>query len=76
MLKHAPGAARTPKPSKAPQNKGLLDAAMEILRDAVNGRPFANQAQLARASGESEANISRWLSGASTPTLRRLGLCS
>ena len=51
---------------------GLLESAIEILRQAVTGRPFANQAQLARASGESEANISRWLSGASTPTLRRL----
>ena len=51
---------------------GLLESAIEILRQAVSGRPFANQAQLARASGESEANISRWLSGASTPTLRRL----
>ncbi|MBQ3060241.1 MAG: helix-turn-helix domain-containing protein [Desulfovibrio sp.] len=50
----------------------LLESAIEILRQAVSGRPFANQAQLARASGESEANISRWLSGASTPTLRRL----
>jgi len=53
-------------------SKGLLNEALEILRQAVSGRPFANQAQLARASGESEANISRWLSGASTPTLRRL----
>jgi len=51
---------------------GLLESAMEILRQAVSGHPFNNQAQLARASGESEANISRWLSGASTPTLRRL----
>ena len=51
---------------------GLLESALEILRQAVTGRPFSNQAQLARASGESEANISRWLSGASTPTLRRL----
>ena len=51
---------------------GLLESAVEILRQAVSGHPFTNQAQLARASGESEANISRWLSGASTPTLRRL----
>ena len=51
---------------------GLLESALAILRQAVSGRPFSNQAQLARASGESEANISRWLSGASTPTLRRL----
>ena len=51
---------------------GLLESALEILRQAVSGKPFTNQAQLARASGESEANISRWLSGASTPTLRRL----
>ena len=58
-----------PQPTNHP---GLLESAIEILRQAVSGRPFANQAQLARASGESEANISRWLSGASTPTLRRL----
>lgn len=53
-------------------NTGLLYSAINILRQAVSGHPFSNQAQLARASGESEANISRWLSGASTPTLRRL----
>jgi len=51
---------------------GLLESALEILRQAVNGRPFANQAQLARASGESEPNISRWMNGTSTPTLRKL----
>ncbi|MDO5484635.1 MAG: KpsF/GutQ family sugar-phosphate isomerase [Desulfovibrionaceae bacterium] len=42
------------------------------MRQAVSGRPFSNQAQLARATGLSEGNISRWLSGASTPTLRKL----
>lgn len=72
MLKRVSDASRTPKAYKAPQNKGLLEAALEILRDAVNGRPFANQAQLARASGESEPNISRWINGTSTPTLRKL----
>lgn len=51
---------------------GLLESALDILRQAASGKPYANQAQLARATGESEANISRWLSGASTPTLRKL----
>ncbi len=55
-----------------PPGSGLLDLALDILRQAASGRPYASQAQLARAVGESEANISRWLSGASTPTLRKL----
>ncbi len=54
------------------QNHGLLEDALNILRNAVSGHPFRTQAELARATGESEANISRWLSGAATPTLRRL----
>ena len=54
------------------QPTSLLQSAIDIMRQAVSGKPFTNQAQLARATGESEANISRWLSGASTPTLRRL----
>lgn len=52
--------------------KSLLESALDILRRAISGSPYVNQAQLARATGESEANISRWLSGASTPTLRKL----
>ena len=54
------------------EKRGLLEDAIEILRKSVSGFPFKTQAELSRASGESEANISRWLSGASTPTLRRL----
>lgn len=52
--------------------KRLLESALDILRAAASGKPFANQTQLARATGESEANISRWLSGNATPTLRKL----
>ncbi len=52
--------------------KSLLESALDILREAASGNPYASQAQLARATGESEANISRWLSGASIPTLRKL----
>ena len=52
--------------------KSLLKSALDILREAASGNPYANQAQLARATGESEANISRWLNGSATPTLRKL----
>ncbi|MBQ3059448.1 MAG: helix-turn-helix domain-containing protein, partial [Desulfovibrio sp.] len=57
---------------KDKEKQSLLEDAIEILRKSVSGFPFKTQAELSRASGESEANISRWLSGASTPTLRRL----
>ncbi len=57
---------------KKSEKCGLLEEALTILRNAASGTPFRNQAELARATGESEANISRWLSGVSTPTLRRL----
>lgn len=50
----------------------LLHKALEVIRMASSGHPFPSQAALARAMGESEANISRWLSGASTPTLKKL----
>lgn len=50
----------------------LLHKALEVIRMASSGHPFATRAALARATGESEANISRWLSGASTPTLKKL----
>ncbi|MBQ3059887.1 MAG: helix-turn-helix domain-containing protein [Desulfovibrio sp.] len=53
-------------------HQSLLAQALQILRSAVSGYPYASQSELARASGESEANISRWLSGAVTPTLRKL----
>ena len=52
--------------------KSLLESALDILREAASGNPYASQAQLARATGESEANISRWLNGSATPTLRKL----
>ena len=39
---------------------------------ASSGSPFPTQAALARATGQSEANISRWLSGSATPTLKKL----
>ena len=57
---------------KNPSSKCLLESALDILRAAASGKPFANQAQLARATGESEANISRWLNGPATPNLRKL----
>ncbi len=50
----------------------LLKSALDILRRAVSGAPYSSQAQLARATGVSEANISRWLNGAATPTLCKL----
>ncbi|MBQ3059660.1 MAG: helix-turn-helix transcriptional regulator [Desulfovibrio sp.] len=50
----------------------LLQDALAIMRRACNGRPYGNQAELARATGVSEANISRWLSGKSRPTLTKL----
>ena len=52
--------------------QSLLQEALELIRRSVNGMPYKSQTELARASGESEANISRWLSGAATPTLRKL----
>ncbi len=66
------GNSKSEQNPKSPAEPGLLESALDILRQAVSGRPYASQAQLARATGESEANISRWLSGAATPTLRRL----
>ncbi len=50
----------------------LLEAALAIVRRAASGHPYANQAQLARATGVSEANISRWLSGKARPNLHKL----
>jgi len=50
----------------------LLESALDIIRRAVSGHPYANQAQLSRATGVSEANISRWLSGKATPNLTKL----
>jgi len=50
----------------------LLQAALDILRQATSGSPFASRADLARATGVSQANLSRWLSGVATPTLRTL----
>lgn len=57
---------------KSVRSISLLESAIEIMRRAVSGFPFRNQAELARASGVSEANISRWLSGKSRPTLSTL----
>lgn len=57
---------------KQSSQETLLEAALQIIRRAASGSPYASQAELARATGESEANISRWLSGATTPTLRKL----
>ena len=50
----------------------LVTAALQIMRRAISGHPYRNQAELARASGISEANISRWLNGNVTPTLSKL----
>ncbi|MBQ3059258.1 MAG: helix-turn-helix domain-containing protein [Desulfovibrio sp.] len=55
-----------------PPQESLLQEALELIRRSINGIPYKNQKELARACGESEANISRWLSGAAAPTLRRL----
>lgn len=58
--------------SEQPEEGGLLNAALDVIRQAASGKPYANQAELARAVNVSEANISRWLSGAATPTLKIL----
>ena len=50
----------------------LMQVALDILRQATSGNPFSSRAELARATGESEANLSRWLSGAAKPSLRKL----
>lgn len=50
----------------------ILEKAIGIVRQASSGFPYHTQAALARATGESEANISRWLNGSATPTLKRL----
>ena len=55
-----------------PPQQSLMQEALEIIRRSINGMPYRNQTELAKASGESEANISRWLSGTATPILRRL----
>jgi len=55
-----------------PQKYSLVHSALEIIRRAVSGHPYRNQAELARATGVSEANISRWLNGNVTPTLGKL----
>lgn len=53
-------------------SQGLLDAALDLIKRGTQGAPFASRADLARAAAVSEANLSRWLSGASTPTLKKL----
>ncbi|MDO5484646.1 MAG: helix-turn-helix transcriptional regulator [Desulfovibrionaceae bacterium] len=55
-----------------PRKDSLVHSALEIIRRAVSGHPYRNQAELARATGVSEANISRWLNGNVTPTLGKL----
>lgn len=52
--------------------QGLLDAALDLIKRGTQGTPFSSRAELARAADVSEANLSRWLSGASTPTLKKL----
>ncbi len=53
-------------------SQGLLDAALDLIKRGTQGVPFSSRAELARAANVSEANLSRWLSGASTPTLKKL----
>ncbi len=53
-------------------SQGLLDAALDLIKRGTQGLPFTSRADLARAADVSEANLSRWLSGASTPTLKKL----
>ena len=53
-------------------SQGLLDAALDLIKRGTQGLPFTSRADLARAAEVSEANLSRWLSGASTPTLKKL----
>lgn len=55
-----------------PTTQGLLAEALDCIRKGTQGQPFANRAELARASKVSDANLSRWISGTATPTLKKL----
>lgn len=55
-----------------PITQGLLADALDCIRRGTQGQPFASRAELARASKVSDANLSRWISGTATPTLKKL----
>lgn len=55
-----------------PTTQGLLAEALDCIRKGTQGQPFASRAELARASKVSDANLSRWISGTATPTLKKL----
>lgn len=54
------------------KKNSLLDTALELIRQGSCGSPYASRAELARAAHVSEVNLSRWLGGTSTPTLKKL----